>query len=105
MKIERSQTRYIRGSRRLPITGVVLASILLLPQQAWAANSATRWMEHAMQAVRQGNVGTPNAGRLFAMVAIAIYDAVNGIDTARQHGHEPAIVPATDAPVKGNRDA
>ena len=105
MKIELSQTWYVRGSRRLPIAGVMLASVLLLPQQAWAGNSATRWMEHAMQTVRQRNVGTPNAGRLYAMVAIAMYDAVNGIDAARHHGHEPAIVPAIDAPVNGNRDA
>jgi PAP2 superfamily len=97
----RSQTH----GRQLPIAAVTLASLLVLPQHASAANSVTRWMEQAMQTVRERNIGTPDAGRLYAMVAAAIYDSVNGIDTARHHGFEPAIVPAAGAPVNGNCDA
>jgi hypothetical protein len=58
-----------------------------------------------MQTVRDQNIGTPAAGRLYAMAAVAIHDAVNGIDTRRHQGHEHALVPATGAPANGNRDA
>lgn len=94
-----------RRNRRPAIAAAMVVGVLLVPQHAFAGNSITRWMEHAMQTVRQRNVGTPAAGRLYAMVAAAMYDAVNGIDTARHHGHEHAIVAATHAPMNGQRDA
>ena len=78
---------------------------LLLPRPAFADNSVTRWVEQAMQTVRDRNIGTPAAGRVYAMVTVAIYDAVNGIDRRRHHGYEHALVPADGAPVNGNRDA
>ena len=78
---------------------------LLLPRPAFADNSVTRWVEQAMQTVRDRNIGTPAAGRVYAMVTVAIYDAVNGIDRRRHHGYEHAFVPADGAPVNGNRDA
>ncbi len=57
-----------------------------------------------MQAVRARNVGTPDAGRLYAMVMIAMYNAVNGIDAAAHHAREHAVVPVSGAPVNGNRE-
>ncbi len=66
---------------------------------------ASRWVEHAFQAVRDQNVGTLPSSRLYAMVTIAIYDAVNGIDRARWVGREHALVPPTGAPVLGLRAA
>jgi hypothetical protein len=92
-------------SKRLLKATVVLSSVLLLPLTAFAENAVTRWTEHAMQSVRAANVGTPNAGRLYAMVTAAMYDAVNGIDAAQGGGREHALVPATGAPRRGNRSA
>jgi hypothetical protein len=65
----------------------------------------TRWSERALQTVRDGNIGTPNAGRLYAMVGTAMYDAVNGIDTADGDTRTHALVPATGAPAGASRDA
>jgi hypothetical protein len=83
---------------------VVLTASLLLPQPALAGNVVTRWVEQALAAVRTQNVGTPNAGRLYAMVTVAMYDAVNGLDRARDRGREHALVPPAGAPKKGHRD-
>jgi hypothetical protein len=93
------------GSTRLLRAAVVVSGVLLLPLTAFAENAVTRWAEHAMQSVRAANVGTPNAGRLYAMVTVAMYDAVNGIDTAQAIGREHALVAATGAPRRGNRSA
>jgi hypothetical protein len=66
---------------------------------------ASRWVGQAFQAVRDQNVGTLPASRLYAMVTVAIYDAVNGIDRARWVGREHALVPAAGAPIFGLRAA
>jgi hypothetical protein len=94
-----------RRSKRLLARSAILASVFLVPHTALAENVVTRWAEHAMQAVRAANVGTPNAGRLYAMVTVAMYDAVNGIDTAQRDGREHALVPANGAPMTGSRSA
>lgn len=67
-------------------------------------NAVTRWVEHSLEAVRVQNVATPNAGRLYAMVTVAMYDAVNGIDRARGHGRQRALVSPAGAPVNGSRE-
>jgi hypothetical protein len=92
-------------SRRVLRGGATLACVLLLPHSAFAGNTVTRWAEHAMQVVRAANVGTPNAGRLYGMVTVAMYDAVNGINVAQRHGREHALVPGTGAPPQGSRNA
>ena len=85
---------------------VLLIAVLGIAEPALAGNAVTRWAEQALQAVRAGNVGTPAAGRLYAMVTIAMYDAVNGIDTARaRFGREHALVPTAGAPAQGSRKA
>jgi hypothetical protein len=66
---------------------------------------ASRWVEQAFQTVRAQNVGVLPASRLYAMVTVAIYDAVNGIDRARWVGREHALVPPTGAPIFGLRAA
>jgi hypothetical protein len=66
---------------------------------------ASRWVEQAFQAVRDQNVGALPASRLYAMVTVAIYDAVNGIDRARWIGREQALVPPAGAPLLGLRAA
>ena len=66
--------------------GALLVIALAAPRCAAADGEViTRWAEQSMQAVRARNVGTPDAGRLYAMVLIAMYDAVNGIDAASHH--------------------
>jgi PAP2 superfamily len=92
-------------SKRLLRGSITLAWVLLLPDTASAANTVTRWAEHAAQGVRVANVGTPNAGRLYAMVTVAMYDAVNGIDVAQGNGRQHALVPATGAPGNGSHSA
>ena len=66
---------------------------------------ASRWIEQAFQTVRDQKVGVLPASRLYAMVAVAIYDAVNGIDRARWVGREHALVAPTGAPPLGLRSA
>ena len=97
-------TSTARSLGRVVVVALMLAAGLLLPQPALAGNAVTRWMDLALRAVAAQNVGTPNAGRLYAMVTAAMYDAVNGIDTAGQCGRQHALVPPLDAPVEGARD-
>ena len=90
-----------RFARRLTFA-VLLMTAAATPHvdggYAPAGEIVTRWVDRALQAVRSGNVGTPAAGRLYAMATAAMFDAVNGIDAARHRGREHAIVPATGAP-------
>lgn len=64
-----------------------------------------RWVEHGLEGVRATALGTPDAGRLYAMLTVAMYDAVNGIDRANGGGREHALVPPTGAPASARRDA
>lgn len=58
----------------------------------------TRWVEQALDTVRAQNIGTPAAGRLYAMVTVAMFDAVNGIARAKGPGYEHALVAPVGAP-------
>ena len=103
---------------RAPMGSLIIAVMLgvAMPQPAFAGNAVTRWVEAALNAVRiqsttppvtvppTTTIGTPDAGRLYAMVTVAMYDAVNGIDRARQQGREQALVSPAGAPRNGNRD-
>jgi hypothetical protein len=84
---------------------LAFTGVLALPQAVPALEGLTvvHWAEEAMQAVRTQNVSTPDAARLYAMVTLAMYDAVNGIDTASRRGRAPALVPAAGAPINGDR--
>ena len=98
-----------RIGRRLArcVAGILwLFAMIGIAEPALAENTVTRWAEQSLQAVRAANVGTPNAGRLYAMVTVAMYDAVNGIDAARSRfGREHALVPTIGAPRAGSRNA
>ena len=72
---------------------------------AEGGNAVTRWVAQSLEAVRKQNVGTPDAGRLYAMVTVAMYDAVNGIESTRHHGRQPALVGPGGAPMNGNTSA
>jgi PAP2 superfamily len=85
---------------------LLLFTVLGMAEPALAENTVTRWAEQSLQAVRAANVGTPNAGRLYAMVTVAMYDAVNGIDATRHRFvREYALVPTAGAPRTGSRSA
>lgn len=57
------------------------------------------WNELTLQTVRDEGVATPFAARTYAMVNIAMYDAVNGIATASGSSpRAPALVSADGAP-------
>ena len=106
--MNRFSERHMSSRRlmRLVPALVWLIAVIGVPEPALAANAVTLWAEHAMEAVRAANVGTPAAGRLYAMVTIAMYDAVNGIDTARRGvGREHALVRTDGAPKGGSRSA
>jgi hypothetical protein len=92
-------------SKRLLRSTTILASVFLVPHTALAENVITRWAQHGMEAVRAANIGTPNAGRLNAMITVAMYDAVNGIDAVQRHAREHALVPTDGAPKQGSRNA
>lgn len=59
---------------------VLVASGLIasfgLAQRAWADNVATRWASQALDVVRITNQSTQAAGRIYALTAVAMYDAV-----------------------------
>ena len=98
-----------RIGRRLArsVAGILgFSGLIGIAEPALAENTVTRWAEQSLQAVRAANVGTPNAGRLYAMVTVAMYDAVNGIDAARHRfAREHALVPTAGAPSAGSRNA
>jgi hypothetical protein len=64
------------------------------------------WNELALATVRDGRLSDAQAARLYAMVNVAMYDAVNGIDSARgRDRRDHALVGPAGAPVNGNRYA
>ena len=94
---------------------VLVASGLIssfgLAQRAWADNVATRWASQALDVVRITNQSTQAAGRIYALTAVAMYDAVNGIERERLTSvagpargliRAQALVPSAGAPVLGS---
>lgn len=75
---------------------------------ASTGNVATRWVERALDAVRSGSpathTSTPGAARTYALTTVAMYDAVNGIESAaRVSSRRPAIIGSyAAAPASGD---
>src|SRR6185503_19007138 len=64
------------------------------------------WNQLALDTVRQERASDAQAARLYAMVNVAMYDAVNGIDSRKGHPRRAqALIPATGAPADGDRYA
>jgi membrane-associated phospholipid phosphatase len=64
------------------------------------------WNELALNAVRKANLIDAQAARLYAMVNVAMYDAVNGIESAHGPGQRAsALIDAAGAPQNGKLDA
>ena len=82
--------------------GVLLTPVLGVAQ---LSNPVITWNHLALDTVRTG-LGAPVAARLYAMVNVAMYDAVNGIDVARSLStRDHALVPPSGAPALGSRFA
>lgn len=62
------------------------------------------WNRLALDTVREERAGAAAAGRLYAMVNVAIYDAVNGIDVACGFSsRQAALVELPGAPLRAAR--
>ena len=80
--------------------------IVVAPSESRAEDVVTRWMEQALDTTRSERLGAAGASRLYAMVAVAMYDAVNAIDRARRLSSRPqALVSSEGAPRSGDRRA
>jgi hypothetical protein len=62
------------------------------------------WNALALDTVRLKRASDVQAARLYAMINVAMYDAVNGIESRQGHhtGRTHALVPATVAPPQGS---
>lgn len=69
-------------------------------------NPVLTWNQATLDTVRATSASDAQAARLYAMVNVAIYDAVNGIDVADSFlGRTHALVPPDAAPRHGSRPA
>src|SRR5678815_1451387 len=92
----------------------VIVTLILSVSLGWISNSQAHspvnssvvvrnWNQQALDTVRVKLASDAQAARLYAMVNVAIYDAVNGI--ASRHGSQDrdhALVPPDGAPAQGN---
>jgi hypothetical protein len=93
-------------SRVFAVSVVGLGMLHFSPPAAATHDSGAiirTWNEVALQTVRVKNQSDAQAARAYAMVHVAMYDAVNGIDSKngfidRKH----ALVPPSGAPVNGH---
>ena len=73
---------------------------------AFGENVIVRWNKQALETVRTERLGAAPASRTYAMINVAMYDAVNGIDRRRGRStRDYALVPPDEAPARGNRRA
>ena len=61
-------------------------------------NPVYRWNELALDAVRSGSMSDAQAARVYAMVNVAMYDAVNAIEVRRGAKRAQALVSSHGAP-------
>jgi hypothetical protein len=105
-----------RIQRRSDLRRLSLAAVCLLAPglavrasanpPALPPNTVVTWNQQALDTVRGVPLGDAAAARLYAMVNVAMYDAVNGIDVARHFKpRASALVPPQGAPALGNRYA
>jgi PAP2 superfamily len=82
---------------------LVLVPALLLSSVLAHADPVQTWNAQALDTIRIKRASDSDAARLYALVNVAMYDAVNGIVSRGPLGlvlgRDPALVPATGAPV------
>ena len=108
MKININLSHIIRARINLFTIALLAAIGLGSPSRSNAATTpdpVRSWNELALQTVRDKNATDAQAARLYAMVNVAMYDAVNGIITRHGHdGRDYALVPPTNQ-AKGDQYA
>ena len=89
------------AARSLLALGVLVAAAVAMPAATAAAVPAVvradgavirGWTQLALGTVQSERLGDAAAARLYAMVDVAMFDAVNGL---AHHGYEPALVAPT----------
>jgi hypothetical protein len=69
-------------------------------------NPIYTWNELALETARTQQLSDAQAARLYAMVNVAMYDAINGIESVQSGlGRDHALVGPAGAPINGNRYA
>lgn len=87
---------------------VAVLLTLTVSSSAWADDFITRWNNQALDTARSERLGAAGAARLYAMVNVAMFDAVNGISRAgyrRSSARDFALVPPRRAPRRGDKRA
>ncbi len=97
-------------TKKLRMFGVSAICSLMMLTLAFAASPVQSpirtWNAQALDTVRAKRLGFADAGRLYAVVNVAMYDAVNGIDVAKGSStHDFALVSPAGAPSKADRRA
>ncbi len=90
---------------RLNVLLVLLVSLTTVPAAFSAVIDPVRtWNEIALDTVRQKAASDAQAARLYAMVNIAMYDAVNGIESRhdKKDNRAAALVDGSQAPPDGD---
>jgi hypothetical protein len=72
------------------LKAVVFAAVSVFASEA-AADVITDWNTAALNAIRADRTAPPRASRALAMLHVAMFDAVNGIERT----HEPYLVPSS----------
>src|SRR5262245_10631636 len=90
---------------------LVVWSLILSGQSASAMHQPPSspiytWNRVALDTVRTQRLSDAQAARVYAMVNVAMYDAINGIESVQgEYKRESALVSSAGAPVNGNRYA
>ncbi len=71
----------------------------------WDAHPVQSWNQAALETVRGLSLSDAQAARLYAMVNVALYDAVNGIDSQTDVRRQPALVPARGVSARAHAGA
>ena len=107
MKISETLSRTLRVRTWLFV--MLATALATVPSQSDAKSQTPpdpvrSWNQLALRTVREKSASDAQAARLYAMVNIAIYDAVNGIITRHgaHTGRQHALVPGNNAPPQGD---
>jgi hypothetical protein len=88
----------------LAVVGVARPVVVRSAALECGADAVCAWNELALQTARAAVLNDARSARLLALVNVAIYDAVNGIESrhGNRHDREHALVAETDVPARGD---